>query len=146
MNFGKKNVFEKFRQMKTMFGVSVWCAAMVLSLGTAGCSTKSDYGLIQGAWRIVGKNERCVFTGETMSIEYHDGHTQTSQYKLNPSKTPKTIDFIHREGGEKGHTVVGIYALEGDTLKICWAGSRTVGRPTEFKDIPGADLIELKRE
>ena len=72
MSFDKKNVFEKLRSVKKSIRLAVWCPAIALALGTAGCSTKSDYDLIQGAWRIEGKDERCVFAVETMSMESRD--------------------------------------------------------------------------
>ena len=146
MSFDKKNVFEKLRSVKKSIRLAVWCPAIALALGTAGCSTKSDYDLIQGAWRIEGKDERCVFAVETMSMESRDGDKKTSLYRLDPSKTPKAIDIIHQEGSERGSTILGIYSIEGDTLRFCWASSVTAGRPTAFKEMSGADLAVMKRE
>lgn len=68
-------------------------------------------------------------------------------YKLDPDKSPKTIDMTNAEGPGKGDTVPGIYELSGDTLRICLAvGSEE--RPKEFvsKKGSGDALQVLKRE
>jgi uncharacterized protein (TIGR03067 family) len=41
--------------------------------------------------------------------------------KLNPTKTPKTIDYEFTDGHDKNKTYLGIYEIEGDTLKDCFA-------------------------
>jgi len=79
-------------------------------------------------------------------------------FKLEPGKNPKEID-IHLDHPEKkeGEKANGIYVLEGDTLKICFALNvpRAVGdktpskpakRPTEFHGDRGQLLLVLKRQ
>lgn len=109
---------------------------------------KSDHDLIQGTWkRVDGETRfvRLVFTVETVSMEFRDGNKNTHRYKLDPSKKPKTIDITLLEGGEKG-TIMGIYAIEGDTLKMCLCNDLRVDRPTDFEDRPGKDPYLFKRE
>ena len=50
--------------------------------------------------------------------------------KFDPTATPKSIDYWHLNGPDKGKTGLGIYELQGDTLRVCWAidGLRE-GRP-----------------
>src|SRR5262249_30131521 len=61
-------------------------------------------------------------------------------FKLDPTKSPKTIDFTTTsEGSFKGNTLEGIYRLDGDRLTICtpsFPGVRE--RPTEFKARTGS--------
>jgi uncharacterized protein (TIGR03067 family) len=52
-------------------------------------------------------------------------------FKLNAAKKPKEIDLIAAKGVTKG-----IYALDGDNLKITLA-TGDGGRPTEFATKPG---------
>jgi uncharacterized protein (TIGR03067 family) len=54
-------------------------------------------------------------------------------YHLDPSKSPKTIDLTVL-GGELRRTALGLYSLEGDTLKVCLAlnPEKVAERPTEF--------------
>jgi len=64
-------------------------------------------------------------------------------FKLDPSKTPKTIDVGSGTTGD----LAGIYELDGDTLKLCLAKTVGTARPTEFKgDKDKHTMMTLKRE
>lgn len=73
-------------------------------------------------------------------------------FELDPSATPKIWDHRSHEAKKKNQDVLGIYELDGDTLKVCcvigsWKEKEWTGkpRPKEFK-LDGADvLIELRR-
>jgi len=67
-------------------------------------------------------------------------------HKLNPAKKPKTIDATRKAGPEKGQTILGIYELDGDTYKVCFAPPGK-DRPTAFESKPGSGhrLIVMKR-
>ncbi len=67
--------------------------------------------------------------------------------KLNPAAKPKELDITGTEGTNKGRTILAIYELEGNTLRICYALSGA-GRPTEFKTREGSQLflVTYKRE
>jgi uncharacterized protein (TIGR03067 family) len=41
--------------------------------------------------------------------------------KLDATKKPKTIDFLPTSTGVKSEPILGIYELEGDSWKICYA-------------------------
>jgi uncharacterized protein (TIGR03067 family) len=81
-----------------------------------------------------------------------DGETiAEGTYEVDPTKKPKTIDFkivTTIAERDKGTTSLGIYEIEGDTLKVCrdWPGEGK--RPGDFS--AGADskqiLGEYKRE
>ncbi len=55
------------------------------------------------------------------------------------------MDATHAEGRRKGQTYLGIYLLEGDTLKWCVS---TPGneRPTEFATKGSNFLLVMKRQ
>lgn len=40
--------------------------------------------------------------------------------KVDPTKTPKTLTLEGTEGPNKGKTMLGIYELDKDTLKVCY--------------------------
>ena len=60
--------------------------------------------------------------------------------KIDPSKTPKTMDIMGGEGPNKGKTFLCIYELNGDTLRVCYdLGGKA--RPSEFKTKKGELLF-----
>jgi uncharacterized protein (TIGR03067 family) len=68
--------------------------------------------------------------------------------KINATKKPKTIDSEITAGDNKGKTILGIYELEGDTLRICVVLPGKGERPTEFSAGAGSGcaLTVYKRE
>jgi uncharacterized protein (TIGR03067 family) len=59
---------------------------------------------------------------------------------LDPTKKPKAIDAVRSEGMDKGKPMLGIYELEGESQKVCFA---PVGkeRPTEFSSAAGSGHV-----
>jgi uncharacterized protein (TIGR03067 family) len=88
--------------------------------------------------KLVVKGDKYTFT---MGGEHEKG-----TLKLDPTKKPKTIDIHITEGTEKGKTQLGLYELEGDTLKVCVAEAEK-DRPKEFgsKEGSGHGLLVFKR-
>ena len=55
-----------------------------------------------------------------MRVEFAGGVS----LKIDPGKEPKQIDItLHLKKGDR--TVLGIYEIKGDTLKVCYFGSDT---------------------
>ena len=67
--------------------------------------------------------------------------------KLNPSARPKEMDITGVEGPNKGKTILAIYELQGDTLRICYDLTGK-SHPTEFKTKADTKLflVTYKRE
>jgi uncharacterized protein (TIGR03067 family) len=65
-------------------------------------------------------------------------------YKIDAGQRPKHIDITAPEGEQAGKTSQGIYALEGETLRMCYANK---DRPKEFESKPGsgATFVVWKR-
>jgi uncharacterized protein (TIGR03067 family) len=59
---------------------------------------------------------------------------------IDPTASPKTIDFTPTAGEAKDKEYVGIYELSADSRKLCFA-PRERGRPTEFASSSGSDQI-----
>src|SRR5687767_8590282 len=95
---------------------------------------------IEGTWKIVSylnsgkdvteKSAKITFIFKDGKYLVKEGDKTLLQgtYKLDPSKSPKWIDIINPEIG----TFLGIYELEGDTLKICHGQPMGKERPTKF--------------
>ena len=105
---------------------------------------KREFMRLQGTWQIEsleedGKKiaaaelkERTLFFGkDTFLFKREDNTLQIGMLKLDPSKTLKTVNATIMRGPQKGDTMLGIYALDGDKLRICFhmPGEE---RPKEF--------------
>jgi len=70
---------------------------------------------------------------------------RTHSHRLDASKTPKQIDIDEHVKGVTTGPIEGIYAFDGDELRICLAALGK-DRPTEFASKPGAaELLILQR-
>ena len=78
-----------------------------------------------------------TFAGDKYTVKKGDEVIQVGTQKLDPSKSPKTIDVKLIEGLNKGAVMLGIYEINGDTLKVCFDESGKK-RPTEFQSPAGS--------
>lgn len=64
----------------------------------------------------------------------------SSKVQLDPGAKPKTITIPNFKGGDpkEGVTLIGIYELEGDQLKVCVEGVETAKLKEREKDRPKA--------
>ena len=79
-----------------------------------------------------------TFEGAKHTVKKGDEVIQVGTQKLDPSKSPKTIDVTMVEGPNKGTVMLGIYEIDGDTLKVCF-DPQGKKRPTEFKSAAGSE-------
>jgi uncharacterized protein (TIGR03067 family) len=79
-----------------------------------------------------------TFEGDKHTVKKGDEVIQVGIQKLDPSKSPKTIDVTMTEGPSKGMVMLGIYEIDQDTLKVCF-DPQGKKRPTEFKSAPGSE-------
>ena len=135
----------------------------------------TDEEKLQGIWHLVNMEN---FDGKKMDTEdlailkwlqvdciTFDGNTMNSlldfqgtliRFKLDPAKRPKEItmrmpgNFFMIKGERREVEIRGIYALDGDDLKTCWAISEggpafDSKPPTDFVAKKGQSLLVLKR-
>jgi uncharacterized protein (TIGR03067 family) len=122
-------------------------------------ATKKERKRLEGTWTLTSvvrnnnplpedrlKDAKFVFQGERFTQQLGDKTLAKGTFRLDPGKKPQTIDMTMSEGAEKGKTILGIYQLEDDVLRICGAGPGGE-RPTEFasKDGTGHTLITCQR-
>jgi uncharacterized protein (TIGR03067 family) len=91
------------------------------------------------------KKMKVTQTGGTWKFHYGKEVTEGKDV-VYPDKTPKEIDATYTNGPEKGKTVKGIYEIDGDTIKYCYAPPGK-DRPRAFISKPGSGhtLMILKR-
>jgi uncharacterized protein (TIGR03067 family) len=120
---------------------------------------KEDSKLIEGTWLPISaelagaklpeeslKVMKLTLKDEKYTLKNGD-ETDQGTWKLDVSKKPKTMDIKGTEGPNKGTTILTIYQLSDDSLKVCYdLGGKN--RPTEFKTKPATQLflVTYKRQ
>jgi uncharacterized protein (TIGR03067 family) len=108
-----------------------------------------DIAKLQGEWQMTTgvadgfsipeemmKNFKRICKGNELTVMNGDQLFMKSNITLDPTKTPKTIDYDVIDGPTKGSKQLGIYELNGDTFRSCF-GAPDSPRPTEFKSESG---------
>jgi uncharacterized protein (TIGR03067 family) len=122
---------------------------------------KKEAEKLQGTWKLVSlvvdgkeatkgdikKEQEMMVEGDKFTSTVDDKHSFKGTFKLDPTKKPKAVDAAVSEGQYKGKTLLGIYEIEGKTLRACYAPPGKE-RPTEFasKEGSGNHLYVYKRE
>jgi uncharacterized protein (TIGR03067 family) len=139
--------------------VSFVAVLFLLGADAPADAVKKDMTLLEGDWSLVSgerdgqtipeefvkTGKRSVKDAET-SVIINDMVVMKAKFKIDPIKKPKTIDYTVTDGPEKGKTVLGIYELDGDTVKFCFSAPDKE-RPSEFtaKEGSGRTLSLWKR-
>jgi uncharacterized protein (TIGR03067 family) len=144
--------------MKLVLGLSLVLLFLEGCSGNRSEVEKTDAEKLEGTWTATlvqtdGKKAPADFTAR-IQMKFQndalmirgllgDNREVPCRFHIDPEKTPRTIDWS--DLGSK-QTVLGIYEVDGDRLRLCII-TRTRARPTEFKTEPGSNLsyLELKR-
>jgi len=101
-----------------------------------------DLQSMQGTWQLesfessdkakVDIKKRTLFIGgEVFLIRDADRIIQAGTLRLVTARTPRRIDATVRKGQHMDNTMLGIYEVKGDTLKVCF-DPEGEGRPGKF--------------
>lgn len=128
--------------MRTLVGM----IAVLALVGADGAPdvVKREMTLLEGEWTMVSGEasgtsmpremvkggKRVAKDGET-TITFGGQVYFKAKFTIDPTKKPKTIDYRMTEGPTKGKTHLGIYELDKDTIKFCFAAPGE-DRPTDF--------------
>jgi uncharacterized protein (TIGR03067 family) len=89
---------------------------------------------------------KLVVEGSKYKIYFGDKLYTQGKLKLDPAQKPRTIEAIAADGPYEGKVMPGIYELEGDNMRVCFA---TPGkdRPKDFSAGKGSghSLLTYKR-
>lgn len=132
-----------------------WLLTVLFTAMTAVDPPKTDADRFQGTWivsrvEINGKVQpksftiRVKFDGDRLSTKVADRPFEPrGTFRLDPGRTPKAYDLTTADG----MAVLGIYELDGDTLKVCLSAPGDE-RPKAMKTAPDDErtLVVYKRE
>ena len=143
--------------------VTLLCALVLTARGGTGAraddkaDVEKELKKFQGTWTFEsveagGKEEPAAefkgmtvtFEGDKFTVKKGDEVIQAGTQKLDPSRSPKTVDVTVAEGLSKGAVMLGIYEIKGDTLKVCFdpEGKK---RPTQFKSASGSQTFVVHK-
>jgi uncharacterized protein (TIGR03067 family) len=77
------------------------------------------------------KKMTVTYAGDKWVVREGDKVIVAGTQKLDPTKEPHQIDSVITEGEGKGNTMLGIYELKGDTLRVCF-DPQGKERPSDF--------------
>jgi len=108
-----------------------------------------DLAQLQGEWTMVSGSadgqampdamrttSKRVCKGDETTVLVGGQLMMKAKFTIDPSRKPKTIDYDMIDGWTKGKKQLGIYELEGDTVRFCF-GAPGAERPTDFTSNPG---------
>jgi uncharacterized protein (TIGR03067 family) len=135
---------------------------LLFALAQGPSEVEKDKKLLQGSWEVVSmvqggkdilglkKEEKMIFTfeGDKVTVKLTEkskegGYKNDGTYKIDPSKTPRTIDVVD----DRKEPNLGIYEVKADEIKLCMAGRGVKERPKDFTTPAGTDhsVVILKR-
>jgi len=140
----------------------IWLATVTISSTAAADNEaiKKDMAQLQGEWSMMSgiadgqpmpeemlKHMKRICKGDETTVTTAGQIFLKAKIAIDPSKKPKAIDYQMTEGPTKGKKQLGIYQIDGDTLKSCFA-KPGAERPTDFTSKPGEGrtLSVWKRE
>src|SRR5207249_724608 len=146
----------KIIRIAVLIGVAAVSSAWAEENG----AVKKDLAQLQGEWSMVSgsadgqpmpdemrKQMKRVCKGDETTTTMGGQMFIKAKITIDPSKKPKTIDYQMTDGFTKGKKQMGIYEVEGDTFKSCFA-KPGAERPADFSSArgDGRTLSVWKRE
>ena len=125
---------------------------VLASLAVASAQPADDFKAAAGKWTVSkatlgGKDLTKAFKGVELLLAADGGYTLTiggetdkGTVKVDPTKTPKEMDILGKEGPNAGKTIKTIYKLDGDTLVVCYELGEGA-RPARFETKADSKLL-----
>jgi uncharacterized protein (TIGR03067 family) len=129
--------------------------AAIMLAGFAGPTQEQppDMDRLQGTWKVkVAKTGRATqeremvaawtytFKGELLILNVDGRPADRLRCRLDESKKPKQIDMLAPNAADPDAPLLGIYAIDGNTLKLSWSKIDGKFRPTSFDLPPGENV------
>jgi uncharacterized protein (TIGR03067 family) len=138
-----------------MFSLVVGCAMTLIWTGV-GDGAKQAESKVDGTWKIksaelAGKKFPSQ-PGVELKLTIKKGEYEVQAESLdrgtvtyNDSAKPRRMEIKGVEGPNAGKTILAIYELSGDEMKVCYDLSGKA-HPTEFKTVPNSPLFLVTYE
>ncbi len=137
------------KSIRTVLLASLVVAVVSLARAQEKSSTNSALAELQGEWSMVSgiadgyhlppemlANSRRVCKGDELTATIAGQLVMKAKITVDASRKPKTIDYQVLEGPTKGSKHLGIYEVEGDTMKSCF-GAPGAERPADYTSKQG---------
>jgi uncharacterized protein (TIGR03067 family) len=96
-------------------------------------AVKKEIAKFQGEWVMVGDDEAILtIKGDDYRFTKRN-YSEKGRQMLNPQTNPAQIDVEIKEGDDAGKKQLGIYEIDRDRLKFCFAPAGSKKRPTKFE-------------
>jgi len=132
------------KTLPTAFLIGLAAVAMSTAWAEDSEAIKKDRAQLQGEWSMVSgsadgsampdamrETAKRVCKGDETTVTVGEQLLMKAKFTIDPSRKPKTIDYEMIDGPTKGKRQLGIYELEGDTAKFCFASPGSE-RPADF--------------
>ena len=138
---------------------AILCLAPLLTLAQTVAdskeeATKKDHLAFEGTWQAISLevNGNAVGADDVKKISTENGRdgdwtllvegkdVSEGTSTIDPTVTPKTVDFKTTKGGNAGQTTYGIYEMTGTIRRICYAEPGRP-RPADFSAAAGSGRI-----
>ncbi len=148
------------QSIRSLLLVALATATISLTCTADDKAVKKDIAQLQGEWTMASgsadgqpmpdemrKQMKRVCKGDELTVTMGGQIFIKAKITLDPSQKPKTMDYQMTEGYTKGKRQLGIYELDGDTFKACFA-KPGAERPADFtsKAGDGRTVSVWKRE
>jgi uncharacterized protein (TIGR03067 family) len=117
---------------------------LFLAANAADDAVRKEVAALEGEWLMVSaerdgtpapadivRSAKRVSKGDETKVFVQGRLFARAKFTVDPSKSPKTIDYAVAEGQFQGMMQLGIYELNGDSVKYCFADPGKQ-RPTDF--------------
>ena len=114
---------------------------------------RTDLDALQGTWTLVAmeteghdvdpedfKDRTATYEGNRLTLREGDRVRRRGIVTLDPDRKPRAVNTWDQDGPYEDQTVPGIYELQGETLKLCFARPGQE-RPKEFTTKSGTAFL-----
>jgi uncharacterized protein (TIGR03067 family) len=145
-----QSLFQRLSEETLMSLISV----IIMAISQVGSEPpRTDLDALQGTWTMVAmeteghdvdtedfKDRTASYEGNRLTLREGDRIRRRGIITLNPDQKPRAVNTWDLDGPYEDQTVPGIYVLQGDTLKLCFARPGQE-RPKEFTTKSGTGFL-----